>query len=787
VRSSETRAIALAIAFVAMSMLAFELVLTRIFSVILFNHFAFLAISIGLFGFGVAGVVVFLRPRTFEQCRGKLHIKRCALALPPTMWFVTATLCILPIRVEAGGMLVLYLGLIFLLAALPFFLGGLAITLALMHWPQATNRIYAFDLIGSGLGCLLVIILLAWLDGPTAALAIALLPALAALILDRGRRSWAVVAGVLVGVALNASFGFVHVRFARLRAIDPEFERWNAYSQVTVFEVEPGSWRGWAVAPKSKATPIEMKGIAIDGDAFTPLIRFSGDLEPLALLRDDISAAVYDTHPQPKQVLVIGGGGGKDVLTALTAGAERVTAIELNPIIAEEIIRGEYADYAGGIYDDPRVELIVGEGRTVVRRDPRRYDVVQLSMVDTSASAAAGSYALTENSLYTVGAAQEFLAHVDEGGVFTCTWGNLPNVEGVNRLVSIYAEALRREGLENLEDKFVVINSEHLSSVIVKPSGFSPKEVRRLIATMRERGFRPLYLPGVTVLDRPGDDSPTVIRTLISERELDDFYESHRLDLRPVDDDRPFFFYQDRWRDSGRALANWVSDSPYGGGLFILMKLLVLSAAAVLAFMILPLVIARRRTLGEIRGARAAPAFFLALGIGFITLEVALTQLFGYYLGHPLLGLGVSLTTLLVCTGVGSMLAGRWPSELLRRRLGVTLGLAVLLIAGGAWLVPLVIEATVDGPALLRSSISALTIAPLGVLLGTAFPSGLRMLGGRTALVPWMWALNGGASVFGASLATLLVMHIGFSDTLLAAAGIYGVALVALMAWRPQE
>lgn len=776
--------IAWAVMLIAMALLAFELVVTRIFSVILWNHFAFLAISVGLFGFGVAGVLIYVMPRVFTRERAYEQVRQSALLLVPVLWVVIILLCALPIRMDFSTSMFAYLSVIFLLAALPFVVGGIGITLALSHWPKSVNRIYAFDLVGSAMGCVLVIGLLALFTGPSAALAIAALPILGALVLRRSKLAVALLAVVVAGVAVNQSTEWVRVRMARSHSMSPIFERWNAFSQVTVSPTQHGTWSGWALAPNSKAPPVAALGVMIDGDAFTPLVRFDGNLETVEVLLDDISSVVYRYRPDADSVMVVGSGGGKDVLSALASGARNVRAVELNPIIANDVVKGEFREFTGDLYRHPRVELEVGEGRTVLRHDDRKYEILQLSMVDTSAASAAGAYALTENSLYTVGAAREFLVHLAPGGVFTCTWGNIPNLEGLNRLASVYSQALRDLGIERVDDKIAVVSAGLLGSVLVQPSGFTPADAQRLEAVTARLGFRALYIPGIDIPDDPRTPSIGVIRELLTSNDLAAFYESYPLDLRPVDDDRPFFFYQNRFRDAWGAFTAWGGDSLYGNGLFIIVKLLVISGVAVLIFMFLPLIVARAAARRDFEGAAPLFAYFLCLGAGFITLEIALIQLFGYYLGHPLLGLGVSLTAMLFFTGLGSAISGRWGVADIRARLrGTFAGIVVLAVIGYGAL-PVLVDATVGAHVLVRCAIAVVTIAPLGLLLGMPFPSGLRLLGDGSRLTPWMWSLNGGASVFGSALATLLVMHLGFSNTLLVGGAIYAVALVTLMLSR---
>lgn len=772
--------LAVAVLLIAGTLLSFELISTRLFSVILWNHFAFLAISIALFGLGGGGMVLYALPGRFTRERAWDQIRFCALALPVVLWIAVVVLCALPIRMDFGSSMVIYLAIIFAVTALPFAVGGAAIALALTHWPDRVNRIYAFDLIGSALGCALVIVLLGTLDGPTAALALAVLPLAAAWLMKPSRPVALAVLLALAAVAVNQQEDWVRIQYARSKSKQALFEKWNAFSRVTV--VESDHWRGWWVSPDRTEPQVETLGIEIDADAFTPLMRFDGDLNKVRVVLADLTSAAYNLSPNADSVLVIGAGGGRDVLAALASGAGHVTAVELNPLIARDVVSGKFRDFTGDPYSHPRVELIVGEGRTVVDQRNDRYDIIQLSMVDTSAASAAGAYALTENSLYTLEAAEEFLAHLEPGGLLTTTWANFPNLEGVNRLVALYAAALRGDDPTSVADRIAVIAgpTPHrlimpLATVIVRPSGFTDADAARLHAICDEYGFLPLHVPG-DPLDGPVvRKEQEVIRRILAGEDLDRFYREYRLDLTPVTDDRPFFFYQNRLEDAWGALTTWRQGLLFGNGLFILVKLLVLSAVAVTAFIGMPLLFARRDSLHDLRGSGPFAIYFLCLGVGFITIEIALVQMFGYFLGQPLLGLGVCLTSILAFTGIGSAIGSRWDEREVQAQLPKVLALVVALGVVYASVLPAVVAASRGNDVWIRSLLVALLIGPLGIVLGMPFPGGLRLI--RSELSPWMWAINAGASVFGATLATMIVMHVGFSRTLIVGAAIYALAI----------
>jgi len=451
--------------------------------------------------------------------------------------------------------------------------------------------------------------------------------------------------------------------------------------------------------------------------------------------------------------------------------------VEINPIIANDVMRGAFQDFSGGIYAHPRVRVTVDDGRSFVRRSPDRYDVIQASLVDTWAATAAGAYTLSENSLYTVEAFTDYFDHLSDDGVITITrWV----FDGL-RLVSLAQEACARRGCD-AADRLAIVQSGRVATFLFKKRAFTPAETAALRQLAQSLDFTVLYAPdrrgAVTPplpdpKDRVWTSRPGDYEQLVLSPDRHAFYERYNLDVRPTTDDRPFFFHTTRLRDQfevafGRGML-------FGNGLSALLSLMTISATLVVLFIIGPLALARGTRLGT--GWPRWLAYFSCLGAGFMLVEVALLQRFVLLLGHPVYSLTVTLFSLLLGTGAGSFLSRRFDSTVLRTRvLQALIGIVAVAIVG-ILLLPWLIESVIQAPRWMRIGLAVLLLTPAGALMGVPLPSGVRLLAARQPdLVPWAWGMNGALSVVGATLAVFIAMNWGFSATLAAGAAAYVVA-----------
>lgn len=770
------------VALVSLCVLMLQLTLTRLFSATMYYHFAFLAISLALFGSGASGVAVYLFQRPLAG------VSTARLLASSTLLFAVTTVSALLVVLaqplspaDAGGRTVWRLVVIYLAAALPFFFAGAAVTVAISRFAAQMSRLYLFDLGGAAAGCLLLVPLLDHVGAVNTVLVSAVLAAAAAALFEsaapRGGafRAWQAVVSIgLVGLALgNARGGFIDVRRAKGLVEQGQviFARWNSFSRVTVW----GSLENDVVL------------VMIDADAATPLSRDGSDLVRHARQRERVEALPYLLKPGGK-ALIIGPGGGDDVIMARLFGSRDVTAVEVNPIIALDIMSSEpFRGYSGRLYEQPGVRLVVDEARSFIRSSRERYDVIQGTMVDTWAATAAGAFALTENNLYTVEAFHDYVDHLGDDGILSLTRWYTEPPDQLLRLVTLGRAMLSERGVSEPARHVAIVrgpsqagDTRAATTFLLKKSPFSDGESALLEQAARRHGFTLVYSPRT----RP----PGPFTALLEAADPQALWRTFDSDVAPTRDDAPFFFQTVRVRNALAALRAPGEWSKTNLGTFVLFALLALTAVVSLLFILGPLLLARRRALAGRTGAKLGVlAYFACLGAGFIVVEVVLVQKCILFLGHPIYALAVVLFALLAWSAAGSWLSGRIPEAALPRVLPWLLAAVALLVIGYAALLSPGFDALAHLARPARIALTAGLLAPLGLALGTPMPTGIRIMR-RVApeMIPWAWGVNGAASVTGSVAALAVALVAGFNLALLGGALLYLLALAAATGLAPR-
>ncbi len=765
----------LAVAVTTSATLLLELSLTRIFSVVFYYHFAFLAISIALFGLGVGGILSYL----VAASRGGLFQKLGLVSLINAGFVLAALTVVLSLGANVGTA---DLALIYFASSLPFLGAGIITSLVIAGSIERVDRVYFFDLVGAAAGCIALVVLLNTFGGENTVIAVSVLYAAAAAVwFNLSGRRFGRIASVGVGLAFviliiaNTKYHFIEVQYAKGHRIAAEqFFKWNAISRIGL-----------------ENTPDAGESILIDADAATSIARFDFD----HLSADDRQnlfyqgpGIPYDLRPGAK-ALIIGPGGGWDVARALASGSHNVTGVEINPIIANTIMRQRFTNLSNGLYLRPDVHIYVEDGRSFVRRSRDHYRVIQATLVDTWAATAAGAFALSENNLYTTDAFRDYLSHLTDDGVLAFTrWGFKPPRESL-RLVSLAIDALRRLG-EHDPARHVIVGREdqkHIAdfgardTVLISRKPFSPADIAIARSAFEKSKMVAVYLPG----DNAGPSNP--FRDLLVSKNPLGYERSYPFDITPVSDNRPFFFYTVQPRDIQQFLASGgrAMDAKINKALPMLFAALIVSVAAVGIILVMPPVVLRSRLPAE-RDARAFLLYFVAIGIGYILVEVALIQKFVLFLGHPTYALTVVIFSMLVWSGVGSFCSRRLVGERRDRLAVVLIAAAAIVCALGLLLQPILTEG-VGLPLGIRIVLTTLLIAPAGFAMGMPFPTGLRLLERHSPIsVRWAWSLNAAASVFGSVSALVLALYLGLEQTMLIGGGLYLVAL-ALASSAPKQ
>ncbi len=778
----------------------FEILLTRIFSVTMWYHFAFVAISIAMFGMTLGGLHVYQNPARYTAASAQRQMARSAL------WFaITAVLSALahffvPFASQRA-FAVLWIMLTFALLSVPFYYSGVCVCIALTKFPTRVSGLYAADLIGAASGCILLIYTLQFTDAPTAVIVVALLGSLAAVLfategnIASFKRSaiilCVVYAAIIIGnsILVQKQQSLLRVTWVKGSAESrPLYEKWNSFSRVAV-DGDPNIPVGVNSEGISKAYPTDKKipqlSLRIDADAQTTLTSFNGNLEDLDYLKYDIKNLVHTVRTNGS-ILIIGAGGGRDVLSALLFGQKSVRAVEINRNILNTV-NGKFGDFTGHIDRDPRVTFVNDEARSYIARTDERFDVIEASFIDTWAATAAGALTLTENSLYTVDAWNLFLKRLTPSGVLSFSRWYVPEIPAeAYRLTSLAAESLRESGITDTRSHILLLRNMRLRNTINGSSGpgsigaatilvgklpFTPAELDKVEALAKQMQFDVVLSPRFA-LDQnfaslaAGDDPSKISSEL-------------HLNISPPTDNNPFFFYMTPFRDS------FSLDSLGKPGGIVGALLLIVSGLILLSIIYILLPMFRKMPSGTLATSLPHMMFFAAIGLGFMLIEISQMQRLIVFLGHPTYALSVVLFALLLSSGLGSQttrgISGTHSSGLIR----LLLLLVALIIFG--LLTPYAITMFSSATAPVRISVAAGILFPLGFFMGMAFPLGLKLASGQLdTLTPGLWGINGATSIFGSILAVMIAMNWGIASSFWTGFACYAVAFTAYF-WATRQ
>jgi hypothetical protein len=779
---------------VALSTLMYEILLTRIFSVTTWYHFAFVAISLAMFGMTAGALIVYLLPERFPVEATRRTLARAGVAFPVVLLLSFLTQLSIPFRIHPSIVAIYAIVFTFAVIAVPFVLSGIIVCLALTRYPRSVGRLYAADLVGAAIGCVLLIYTLEVTDGPTAVVFVACLASLGGLFFARDLGvAWLTrtSAVVTLGLGLFAAghTWLVWQQFPILRIIyvkagfegRPLYERWNSYSRVRVTgdpnrPEQPYMW-GLSAAYRADRR-INQLHMDIDVAAGTVMTRRTDDPLDTEHLRYDVTNVGYYIRPAA-DALVVGTGGGRDILSALVFGARSVTGVELNGNIIETT-NDRFGDFTGHLDRDPRVRFVNDEARSWIARQDRRFDLIQISLIDTWAATAAGAFVLSENSLYTVESWALFLRRLTDRGLLSVSRWYFEDRPGeVYRLTSLASASLVEIGAADPRRHMVIVRNvrgagggtqpDGIGTILVSPAPFSDADLDRLEQVSRDLQYEIVLSPRVA--------RDQTFATLASGRDLDAFTRSYPIDISAPTDDNPFFFHMLRLRSLfDLDLLRLGKSSHNMEAVFVLGALLATVILLTLACVAAPLAAGRH----DLAGAGPLLTFFASIGLGFMLVETSQMQRLIVVLGHPTYGLSVVLFALLLASGIGSYLTHRVDPRRAaaagRTRLAVLLA---LLVAFGA-VTPAVARLTEGAATWVRIVLSVALLFPPGLFMGMAFPLGMRIAAAHSErLTPWLWGINGATSVTASVLAVAIALSSTISTAFWTGCVCYAVALAA--------
>ena len=804
-----------AIAVISAASIGYEILLIRLFSIVQWHHFAYMIISLALLGYGASG--------TFLALTQNWLLPRFAIAFisSAVLFGVTAVgSFVLAQRLPFNPLEVIwdhrqwwYLVALYLLFTVPFFFAATCVVLSFARFKEHIGRIYRSDLLGAGGGALGIVLALSALHPSACLQLLGALGIFAAILasLDRALSSprWLSLALLVCILLLPFAWpkAWVALRLSDYKGLTQTLrvpgtevlsERSSPLGLLSVvrsptipFRQAPG------LSLKSQAEPPPQLGLFTDGDSVSAITRYDGRREPLAYLDFITSALPYHLRKRPR-VLILGAGGGTDVLQAHYHRASVIDAVELNPQVVD-LVQQEHADFAGHIFTRNGVRVHVAEARGFLTASRDLYDIIQVALLDSFSASAAGVYALNESYLYTVEALQAYIDRLRPGGLLAITrWLKLPPRDSL-KLFATARLALERSGTTHPGRQLAMIRGWQTITLLVKRGEFTTAEIATLQAFCEQRAFDTAYYPGMpvalanrfNVLNRPYHFEGAMV--LLGD-DRDDFLQRYKYAIAPATDNRPYFFHFFKWRvlpeilalrgQGGLPLLEW--------GYLLLIAALLQAVIVSVGLIILPLrTLPRPQASGWYRSRIGF--YFAALGLGFLFIEIAFMQRFILFLSHPLYAISVVLCAFLVFAGLGSGYAARLTQRtehVPEQRHGFHILRAVTGIAGISLLYLLLLGPLLQWclwlPVVVKIALTLVLIAPLAFCMGLPFPLGLTEVARHMpAMIPWVWGLNGCTSVLSAILATILAIHYGFTVVVGLALVLYGLAAAAMH--RPMD
>jgi hypothetical protein len=774
------------------STLMYEIILTRLLSVTSWYYLAFVSVSMAMFGMTAGALVVQLRPERFTESLIRRRLSQAAQATAISMPLALLTMLSIPVDLSFALQTVYSFVLFSAVIAVPFFFSGVGVCISLTRVPFPMGQIYFTDLTGAALGCVASVALLRLIDAPSAIFVVsALLFASAAAYASyanetRLRRiSVGCAIGMLVLAGLNASTlhgiqpiwtkGYLDTRTGILAEV------WNPISKVRIRQPEVASPFMWGPSIRMPKFQVASMELNIDNQAGTGITRFNGDLARLEFLRYDVTSIGAQLRPNGTAA-VIGVGGGRDVLNCALNGFHRIVGIEVNSAIVN--LTSKRYDWFSGFSKIPGFELHSDEGRSYLTRSGEHFDLIQASLVDTWAATSAGAMTLSENALYTVDGWRIFYQHLKPGGIITFSrWFYGSEKSQTYRLFAVAQAMLVAEGIRKPENQLALIQSGGVATLLASNRALTTGDIRKIKAISDEMAFQPLVMPG----ERTVIPELRRISAAHSLKQMAALQDENGVDYSPTFDSSPYFFNAVHVIK----LPQFLRAGGEGANLRAILFLFAFLLAAVI-LVIFTIVLPTRLWTKRRGGGSAAPtrgiAYFIAIGLGFMFIEMGMMQQLSIFLGHPIYSMVVVLAGLILSTGVGSLASDRWKVKSSWQGRAPAIGVSIIVVLYFLAVIP-VIHSFTAGVLWQRIVVCLALIAPCGLLLGFCFPVGMRWM---TALsqqrnLPWMWALNGAAGTLGTFGAMILSMDTSIKTCVLTGALCYFLAGVVLPAKAAKE
>jgi len=788
--------IPIAIFFISAAVLGLELVLVRALSIGHWHHFSYLVISTALLGFGAGGTFVTVGSKLLVRHYAK-WLWCFALGLALTVPFVFRVCQKVPLdelQLIWDRRQILYLFAYYLLFFVPFFCAGVSIALAFTVCADKADRLYFYNMTGSGLGAAGIVTLMYGYSPEQLLLIISAVGFLAAMILSLRisyrRFLLTLICAVIcllafspigpfeLGIKISENKSLVY--YTALPRAETVAVRYSPLARLDCVQAPTIRYfPGLSIAYQGQL-PKQMLIIS-DADGTSAVNHFE-HINDLDCFNHTTSALSYHLLSKP-DVCIIGAGGGSDVAQALASGARKVTAVEMNPQIID-LVRNRFDEFASGLYRRDDVQIVIAEGRSFLQTTYELFDIINISLLDSFTASAAGLYALNESHLYTIEAIEQALARLHPAGLLSITRTLKTPPRDSLKMFATVIQALRNRGATNPGGNVIMIRSWATATIIASPQPFSDLQIANARNFARQCSFDLVHLPDIELKDVNQYhilEEPIYYESAqrILSADAEGFYRNYAYNIRPATDDKPYFFDFFKWKSLPLMIRTmprqWLLFSEWG--YLVLAGTLLQAVCASAVFILLPLFIAKPiKTIQS----RKLPAliYFLMLGLAYMFLEMGFIQKLTLLIGHPIFGVAVTLLGFLVFSGFGSLLSAQLFRSPVRR---IQMAVLAIIIIGAAEIIfmKLSFNWLVGFSRPVRILLGLAITAPPAFFMGMPFPTALRELHKHSQpLVPWAWGVNGFASVTGAVLGTFLAISVGFTALTLIALACYLLAAI---------
>lgn len=794
----------LSIALISACALAYEVLLMRIFSIVQWHHFAYMIISLALLGYGVSGTFLSIVQDKLDKHYFKaFYINALLFGISIIVCFLLAqNVSFNPEEIFWHWKSYFALVFVYLILAVPFFFAANCIALSISHFKNNVSKVYALDLIGAGVGSIAVLVLLFSVFPKNAIYILCLLGLSTSIVslVETGAKNKQqfILSALLLVTVLFLPHEWLELKVSQYKSLPQTLnisgteileQRSSPLGLITVVESKNTPLRYVpGLSLYATSSPPEQLAVFTDADAMTVIAKVADNKQSEEYLDFVTSALAYHLTSIEK-VLVLGAGGGFDVLQARYHDMNAITAIELNPQVVELIVEN-YAEYSGNLYSRQGLDLKIDEARGFVSKDNTQYDLIQLSMLDSFGASSAGLYALNESYLYTVEAFRNIISRLSDKGYLSITrWIQMPPKDTL-KVFATAIEALHQSGIKDPENRLILIRGWQTSTLLIKKTAVSRQEIEALKQFCKARGFDVAYYPGMreeeanqfNILKEPYFFHGA---KQLSGATKQEFMENYKFNINPAIDNKPYFFNFFKWKtlqelfalrsQGGMAMVEW--------GYIVVIATLVQALLLSVLLIVAPLRFIKKISTTRIKTLEKAKVliYFSAIGLAFLFLEIVFIQKFLLYLHHPLYSVVTVLTSFLIFSGIGSAFSAVLLQKLDRQRIVIMAVVGIVLVSLlYTFLLPQIFQLTIGLNLYFKMGLVIVLIAPLALCMGMPFPVAMSELNvSNPSLVPWAWGINGCASVISAVLATLVAVEFGFNLVVVGAIVFYILAAIA--------